>query len=134
MLALPIALAIGLLLIGAVLADGLVITIDDGVATVHPGDFVTYTVSVTNSDVLSPAHDLLITGSLPISSMQLISAGDGFEIAPGLVSWGPITLAAGSTLSRTLAARLLDPLFVDIAALTTTASSRWAVLSAQPKM
>ncbi len=78
----------------------LAITKDDSVATVAPGQTLTYTLTVTNEGPVDAAG-VVIEDPLPAHT-SFVSASDGGAPIAGVVTWPPFDLADGATAIRTL--------------------------------
>ncbi|MCB1055579.1 MAG: choice-of-anchor A family protein, partial [Acidobacteria bacterium] len=69
-------------------------------ATAQPGDQVVYTLTVRN-DGYQDALGVTLTDTLPAGVLFQTASDDGGESA-GVVSWPPVTLTVGESLSRTM--------------------------------
>ncbi|MDD5467241.1 MAG: S8 family serine peptidase, partial [Anaerolineales bacterium] len=65
------------------------------------GDLLTYTLTITNSDVLSPAHNVILTDALPAHT-AFISASPPYSQTGSVLRWDFASLLAGESRSVTL--------------------------------
>ena len=104
-------------------ASVLLMSKDNGVDTVVPGQTLIYQLVITNTGN-QIAADIRITDTLPANTTFYIASNDGSESAPGIVTWPPFSLSGGDSTTRLLVVILDDPLPGSVTALTNTAVLR----------
>ena len=98
----------------------LAIEATDGHNSVTPGQILTYVLTVSNRGALD-ATGVAIRDTLPADT-TFSAASDSGSYADGVVTWPAVSLAVGSSLSRTVTVQLADPLPSGLEVLTNTAS------------
>ena len=95
---------------------------DDGVSAVSPGDVLTYTLVLSNAGSQG-ATGVVVTDVLPAVTGYLGASSGGAETSPGsgTVTWPPVDLLAGTTVTRTVSVLVGDPLPPGVDAITNTA-------------
>jgi uncharacterized repeat protein (TIGR01451 family) len=78
----------------------LVVTKSDGRTDVAPGDVLTYTVTVSNVGD-QDAGGVVVTDRLPAGG-HMVASTDLPVVSPGQVTWPPIPVGAGATVTRTV--------------------------------
>jgi uncharacterized repeat protein (TIGR01451 family) len=106
-----------------VLASDLVVTKDDGQASVAAGQAVTYTLTIRNAGTVE-ATGIVLSDTLPAETVFIAASNGGDETSPssGVVTWPPFALLAGQSVKRTVAVRVLDAIPAGVEAITNTAS------------
>ncbi len=90
--------------------SNLVLSKDNGVDTVTPGQTLVYQIVITNTDS-ETATNLRLTDVLPAhTTFGLASDDGGYKSAPGVVTWPVFPLNVGEQTSRTLAVRAASSL------------------------
>lgn len=78
-----------------------------GPARFNPGTLITYTLSITNTGVVT-AHSVTVTDTLPIGA-RIVAASDGGSQSGGQVSWPPFDVAlGGGVVTRTFIVTAAD--------------------------
>lgn len=99
---------------------GLWITLDDGTASVGPGDTVTYAITVHNA-FSGTTTGVAVTDALPAHTL-FVAASDGGFPAGGMVSWPPFALASGTSAVRTLTLQVDPAIPLGVTSIANTAS------------
>ena len=79
----------------------LTVTKDDGASTAHPGDTLTYTVTINNTAANSVALNINLQDTLPAHT-TFVSASGGGSHSAGVVSWNIASLAGSASTTRTV--------------------------------
>ena len=103
-----------------VAAPDLVITKDDGLTVVEPGQTVTYTLLVSNVGN-QDATGVTVTDVLP-TGVGVFVASRGRVAANGVVTWDLGTLAAGTTQTLTVTVQVDNPVPAGVTSITNTAT------------
>jgi uncharacterized repeat protein (TIGR01451 family) len=85
-----------------------VILKDDGITTVHPGDSITYSISVTNAGNQTGTN-LVVTDTFPADLLTSVVPDSGgiVDVVNGTVVWNIPQLAPGDSISLTVSAQLV---------------------------
>ena len=90
----------------------LVVTKDDGVDTVRPGEEITYTITLRNVG-LQQADGVVVSDQFPTDRLDFVSASAGgvFEASAGTITWnlGEITGSGAEVVALTITARVKVP-------------------------
>ncbi len=104
---------------GVEAAPDLAISKDDGQTTALPGQTLTYTLAISNIGNQG-ATGVVVTDTLPLHTTFVTASHSG---SPGLfVTWPPIDLPAGASVTRTLTIRVDDPFPFGVDTITNTAT------------
>ncbi|MCB0171328.1 MAG: DUF11 domain-containing protein [Anaerolineae bacterium] len=98
----------------------LVISKDDGQSLVMAGDTVTYTVTISNTGG-QLASGVTLTDTLSTNTTFLAASNSASEAA-GVVVWPTFDLAANTSVTRTVTARVKNPLLANVESITNTAT------------
>ncbi len=66
---------------------------------VHPGDLITYTLTVTNTGV-ERVSQVVLTSTIPLNT-ELFSISNDGRLQDGAIRWDSITIGAGQSIKRT---------------------------------
>jgi uncharacterized repeat protein (TIGR01451 family) len=80
------------------LAPGLELNKTASSVTVNPGELLTYTLSVTNTQIALPATGILLTDTIPANT-SFVSASGPYTLNGSLVEWSFASLPGGASAS-----------------------------------
>jgi uncharacterized repeat protein (TIGR01451 family) len=103
-----------------VAAPDLVITKDDGLDLVTPGQLVMYTLTISNVGEQG-ATGVTVSDTLP-EDTTLVGASHSGGLSGGVYIWSSFDLGAGQVVTRSLTVELSDTIPADVEAITNTAS------------
>src|SRR5262249_14766113 len=99
-------------------APDLVVTKDDGLTQVVPGQLVTYTIVISNVGN-QDATNVFVADTIPPNT-TFVSSSAGGTFANGVISGNIGTLAAGDSFTITGTLRVNDPLPAGVTSITNT--------------
>jgi len=104
-------------------APDLLMSKDNGLTTVTPGSTLIYRLVITNSGT-QLAAGIVLTDTLPEHTFFYLASDNGWESAPGIITWPAFDLPGGASTTRLLVVTVDNPLPAGVTAITNYAALR----------